>query len=115
MSDVDAADQQTVLEVLQGPTELGLRIKQARHNAQMSQEELGKFIGVSDKSISAYEQGRSTPPIHKLKKIAEYTIHPLSYFTLEENLDALIGRKLTKIEEDLAEVKAILLAKKRYS
>lgn len=90
-------------------SELALRIREARRNAHLSQEELGKYIGVSDKSVSAYEQGRSMPPITKLKKIAEATNHPLSYFTQEDNQDALLASKLANIERELAEVKKLLL------
>ena len=93
-------------------SELAIRIREARRNAHLSQDELGKYIGVSDKSVSAYEQGRSMPPINKLKKIAESTNHPLSYFTLEENQDALLASKLANIERELAEVKRLLLEKK---
>jgi len=91
--------------------ELALRIREARRNAHLSQDELGKSIGVSDKSVSAYEEGRSTPPISKLKKIAEYTNHPLSYFTQEENSEALLASKLSNIERELAEVKRLLKEK----
>lgn len=92
--------------------ELALRIREARRNAHLSQDELGKQIGVSDKSVSAYEQGRSTPPISKLKKIAESTNHPLSYFTQEDNEEALLASKLANIERELTEVKNLLKAKK---
>lgn len=91
--------------------ELAIRIREARRNAHLSQDELGKQIGVSDKSVSAYEQGRSTPPINKLKKIAESTSHPLSYFTQEDNEEALMTSKLANIERELAEVKRLLLNK----
>ena len=90
-------------------TELARRIRQARINAKLSQAELGKGIGLSDKSISAYEQGRSIPPFPKLKKIAEQTSHPLAYFTEEkstQNVD--LAQKLASIERELAEVKRLL-------
>jgi transcriptional regulator with XRE-family HTH domain len=93
--------------------ELALRIREARRNSHLSQDELGKQIGVSDKSVSAYEQGRSTPPINKLKKIAESTNHPLSYFTQEDNEEALLTSKLANIERELAEVKRLLLKPKK--
>ena len=105
MGDVDVKNQKKL-------TELAIRIREARRNAHLSQDELGKHIGVSDKSVSAYEQGRSTPPITKLKKIAESTNHPLSYFTQEENQEALLASKLANIERELAEVKRLLLEKK---
>jgi transcriptional regulator with XRE-family HTH domain len=88
--------------------ELSRRIRNARENAHLSQAELAKGVGVSDKSISAYEQGRSTPPFEKLKRIAEHTSHPLAFFT-EDNIDeATIESKLLSIEKELTEVKQLL-------
>jgi len=106
MGNVDVKNQKKL-------TELSQRIREARKNAHLSQDELGKFIGVSDKSVSAYEQGRSTPPISKLKKIAESTNHPFSYFTQEDNDEALLSSKLASIERELAEVKKLLLEAKK--
>ena len=104
MGDVDIKKQKNQKQI----TELALRIREARRNAHLSQDDLGKYIGVSDKSVSAYEQGRSMPPITKLKKIAQWTNHPLSYFTQEENSEALLASKLANIERELAEVKKLL-------
>lgn len=89
-------------------SELAVRIRAARREAHLSQHELGDGIGVSDKSVSAYEQGRSVPPISKLKKIAETTQHPLSFFTQENINEATITAKLTSIERELSEVKRLL-------
>ena len=93
-------------------SELAQRIRAARRNARLSQDELGKSIGLSDKSISAYEQGRSMPPLDKLKKIAEITAHPFAYFTQEDPGEATLAAKLRSIERELAEVKRLLRAKK---
>ncbi|HSX08725.1 MAG TPA: helix-turn-helix transcriptional regulator [Candidatus Saccharimonadales bacterium] len=89
-------------------TELALRIRTARSNAHLSQYALGKSIGLSDKAISAYEKGRSQPPLENLKKIADVTQYPLTYFTEEENADVEISTKLLSIERELAEVKKLL-------
>jgi len=89
-------------------TILAQRIRTARENARLSQHELGKGIGLSDKSISAYEKGRSQPPLENLRKIADATYHPLTYFTQEDNDDAAIATKLLSIERELAEVKRLL-------
>ena len=93
---------------VQTPSDLAVRIKSARKKAGLSQVELAKGIGLSDKSISAYEQGRSMPPVSKLKQIAEVTKHPLSYFTdattNHETLDTLI----LSIERELQEIKKLL-------
>ena len=93
-------------------SELAQRIRAARRNARLSQDALGRSIGLSDKSISAYEQDRSTPPIEKLKKIAEITSHPLAYFTHDDTDEVTIASKLLSIERELAEVKRLLKAKK---
>lgn len=90
-------------------SELARRIRQARINARLSQADLGKGIGLSDKSISAYEQGRSIPPFPKLKKIAEQTSHPIAYFTEDKpTQDVDLAQKLASIERELAEVKRLL-------
>jgi transcriptional regulator with XRE-family HTH domain len=93
-------------------SELAQRIRTARRNARLSQDALGKGLGLSDKSISAYEQGRSIPPITKLKRIAELTSYPLAYFTQEDTDEITISSKLAAIERELAEVKKLLRSKK---
>lgn len=89
-------------------TDLAQRIRSARAHAHLSQHTLGDSIGVSDKSISAYEKGRSQPPLSNLKKIADATAHPLSYFTDDSNEASEISAKLQSIERELAEVKRLL-------
>lgn len=91
---------------------MSARIKEARLAARMSQEQLGHAIGVSDKSISAYEQGRSSPPLSRLKKMALATDHELSFFTLDENKDGAIMSKLNAVEKIFNEVKQLILGKK---
>ena len=48
-------------------------IKKARLLAEMSQKQLAKKIGISDKTISAYETGRAIPPAPTLTKIVGTT------------------------------------------
>lgn len=93
--------------------ELAKRIRSARVEARLSQNALGKLLGVSDKSISAYEQGRSMPPFEKIKKIAESTNHPISYFTEDNNNEAVIATKILSIERELSEVKKLLKASQK--
>lgn len=88
--------------------EMADRIRNARREAHLSQLELANGIGVSDKSISAYEQGRSMPPFEKLKKIADTTHHPLAYFTEDNVNETTIAAKLQSIERELLEVKKLL-------
>lgn len=87
---------------------IAVRIRKAREGLHISQKELGKSIGVSDKSISSYEQGRSVPPIEKLRKIAKKTKKPLYYFTDEETMTMDLIGKLNLIESELQAVRELL-------
>lgn len=84
------------------------RIRKARLEAGLSQTDLGNAIGLSDKSISAYEKGRATPPVSKLKRISEETHRPLQYFTGDTDEDYTVEAKLASIEEQLEEIRKLL-------
>ncbi|HTK03706.1 MAG TPA: helix-turn-helix transcriptional regulator [Alphaproteobacteria bacterium] len=88
-------------------SQLGEKIKKARITKEITQEDLAKAIGVSDKSISAYESGRVSPPIVILRKISAETSQPLNYF-LEEKAELSVLSKLEKIERDFEEIKRLL-------
>lgn len=47
------------------------KLRQLRLNHGLTQEQLGKKIGVSKVSISGYENGNRTPDLATLKKIAD--------------------------------------------
>lgn len=87
---------------------LGDKIKQARKIKRITQDELASVIGVSDKSISAYESDRISPPIKVLEKIAEKTDQSLGYF-LEDTIESAILTKLKRVEEQFNEIKKLLL------
>lgn len=88
---------------------LGNKIKIARKSIGLSQKDLARYIKVTDKAVSSYEVGRTSPPITILKKISLIVHKPLSYFddnasfTKEELL-----QKLNQIEQELKEVKQYL-------
>lgn len=41
--------------------DIGLRIKQLRKDKDLSQDELGKILGITNTAISGYESGRRNP------------------------------------------------------
>lgn len=88
--------------------QLAKRISEARKSSRLSQMELASSIGVSDKSVSAYEKGRATPPLAKLRKIAEATGHPLKFFTDENKSEGAVMAKIGAMEKELSEIKKIL-------
>lgn len=61
-----------------------LNMKIARIKKGLSQIELGDKIGVSNRMISQYESGYSTPGVDTLVKIAD---------VLEVTVDYLLGRE----------------------
>ena len=92
--------------------ELAKRIKSARLTCRLSQVVLARQIGVSDKSISAYESNRVSPPLKVLEKIAEQTDQTLTFF-LEDSIDSAILAKLKEVERQFKEIKFLLEGMKK--
>ena len=61
------------------------RLRQARIEKGFSQRSLGLSLGISDKTISAYESNRSYPTIEVLEKISMILEKPVGYFVLEND------------------------------
>ena len=51
---------------------IGERIKELRKSKKMSQSELGKFIGVSQTTVTAWENGRAEPSSAYVAKLATF-------------------------------------------
>jgi len=62
---------------------LGARIRAARKGAGLSQEKLAVELGVSWSTVNRYESGKNTPPLNRLRLIAD---------VLEVEITDLIGR-----------------------
>jgi len=84
------------------------RIKRARLLAGLSQKDLAQKLGVSNKTISAYEMRRAIPPVLALQKIAEVTKQPVEYFFKQEKINKfnnqIIERKLDIIIDELKKI-----------
>jgi len=78
-------------------------IKKARVASELSQKDLAKRLGVSDRTVSAYETGRAIPPTPTLAKIAEITKKTLSELLgIDEGKNGdEVAKKLEKIEKML--------------
>jgi transcriptional regulator with XRE-family HTH domain len=59
---------------------LGKKIKLARIELDMTQEDLAQAIAAKQKSISRYETGISMPSLETLDKIAKVLKKPFDYF-----------------------------------
>ena len=73
---------------------LGRRIAGARHEAGLTQDELGQRVGVTDGAVRGWESDRSKPPVNRLRKIAEATNKPMSFFLGDESGVAAQGADL---------------------
>jgi len=88
---------------------LGSKIKSARKGAGLSQKEMAKILGISDKAVSSYEVGRATPPVPTLREISTITYKPYSYFMEPDESEEMdVPGKIAKIEHELSEIKRML-------
>lgn len=70
---------------------LGFRLKELRKEKKMSQDELGKILGVSKVSVCGYECGNRVPSMDIFLSILD---------TFDVSADFLLGRELTGVCED---------------
>lgn len=87
---------------------IGSKIKRARKEVGISQKELAKYLEISDKAISAYEVGRAAPSFEMVQRISKLVHKPIQYFSddPEANLDVQV--KLSRVEQELLEIKKLL-------
>ena len=70
---------------------LGYRLRELRKENKMSQENLGKLLGVTKVSISGYEKGTRVPSLDILNGILD---------VFQVSADYLLGRELNVVCED---------------
>lgn len=61
----------------------GIILKKLRTEKNITQKDLAKYLGVSDRSVGYYETGQRTPPPDIIEKIADY---------FNVSVDYLLGR-----------------------
>lgn len=94
---------------------LGDKIKSAREETSLSQNQVGKMLGISDKTISGYESGRICPPIDKLQSLSDLFKKPITYFIEVDNKEYKVSSRLRAIElrmkdmrEELRSIKELI-------
>lgn len=91
---------------------LGLRIKELRRNAGLTQEELAEDIGIEANNLSRIENGKNYPSPENLGKIADALdaeVHELFIFNHLKTIDEI--KHIVKKEIDKDENLARLLFK----
>ena len=101
------------------------KVRQARRDAGLSQDELGAMIGVSRRSVCAYESGASVPHMKVLRRLAKALNVSAEYLTDDsvtdkernrseeariESARALFGEKGAKEAEELLRRNVAFLA-----
>lgn len=69
------------------------KVKLARIQADLSQAELGERVGVSVKSINAYENGRALPRKYTLRKLAKELGVTVEYLSSDDVDDPKSGKR----------------------
>lgn len=70
------------------------KIKQARKEAGLSQQELSEAIGIQQAQVSKWETGKAVPYTSTLAKISEATGKPVNWFTATEDMVLDLARDL---------------------
>jgi transcriptional regulator with XRE-family HTH domain len=98
------------------PMVLGERVKQLRKEAGWSQGDLGGRIGTDSQRVSRYENGRITPSVDALVRIAEALDVSIDYLLVEDAprrplhvADADLAARLADLAELAEDDRASLL------
>jgi transcriptional regulator with XRE-family HTH domain len=95
-----------------GQEEIGRRIAQARDEAGLNQRQLAELIGVADaQSISRYERGKTEVSQKRLRRIAEATGKPMSFFVREpdEPVELDLREEVVLLRERVDRMLALVL------
>lgn len=87
--------------------EIGVRLRQARDEAGLLQKDLAEKLGVSERSISAYEQGEVVPFRH-MRDLEKILDRPVEWFLRGEIPAEPTQLALEEIRGELQEIKLIL-------
>lgn len=85
---------------------LGKQIKEIRNSYNLSQNRFGKRLGLSGKTISAYENNKITPPLKTLKKISK--VYKVNLYDLPEKQQSEINQKICEVQNVIGELKSII-------
>lgn len=82
------------------------KIKEIREDLKLSQERFGKKIGVSGKTISAYENGRAIPSLKVLDTISE--VYNVQFLKIKNRRKSIFVARIKRIKNSLIEIENIL-------
>ena len=88
---------------------IGERLKEARMKKGLTQEELGKMIGVTKVSICGYELGTRTPTIDNLILLSDFLDVDANYLLWREHfmiheIPTPYTRRITLLDADVLDI-----------
>jgi transcriptional regulator with XRE-family HTH domain len=84
----------------------GEQIRKIRNKLGLSQTRFGRKVGVSGKSISAYETGKVNPPLKVLERIS--STYQVSIKTPNLKTRKMILKKIRHIQVQIEDIKSSL-------
>lgn len=86
-----------------GGENLGDKIRLARVEKRLTQQQLADLSGTKQKSISRYETNQVEPSLRALQKIAQALERPISFFLEEDGVsqNELVKRSSNQGDQDL--------------
>jgi len=85
-----------------------IRLKEALKEKDLTQKDLARRTGISSAYISQLLQGKKTPTIKVVAKIAQALDLPPSYFVEETNVKVLFHLDKDLTEEDIRAIEAFI-------
>ena len=80
---------------------VGMRVRRARLDAGLSQDELGRGVGVSFQAVQRYEQGENRVSASRLFRTAQLVEQPISFFFEGLDREALVANVAVFLPEEL--------------
>lgn len=93
-------------------TNISKKIRNIRNKNKLSQERFGYKLGISGKTVSAYERGVVTPTYKVLERIAE--VYDTNILTTSDNREEQLKNKIKRIETLVNELRIMLNLTREY-
>lgn len=84
---------------------LGEKLKALRKERNLKQDDIGELFGITKASVSNWENGRRSPNIQQLQRLANFYHVPLDYFQEKQSFRIDMG-----VDELLQKTKSLLIS-----
>lgn len=89
--------------------EMGMRLKRAREQKRLTQEQAGRYVGVSTASIGGYETGVATPPADVMLRLcSQYGVTADYVYGMESRRTIILDGLTPEQEEKIDSVVKII-------